>query len=203
VGSNPLATVPKDVIALLLAVTRRDGNGLGRARRLAVAASAARKTTAAGARADCEVGARMAGRFRLGPQVSVALDDIFERWDGKGAPRGKRQDEIALPARFAAVAFTAVMFDEVAGAAAAAAETVRRWSGRLLDPSIAAAFDRDALEASVAQDALVSVVQAEPGARHWVSEALHDLGRAAVPTGVWEKPGPLSTSECSSAPPWS
>jgi HD-GYP domain-containing protein (c-di-GMP phosphodiesterase class II) len=240
-------TVPGDALALLLAVSGGPGGALGRARRLAVAAARARKVTAEGARADCEVGARMARRFQLGRQVPAALDDIFERWDGRGAPRGKRRDAIALPARVAAVAFAAVMFDEVGGAAAAV-ETVRRWSGRILDPSIAAAFDRDALEATVADDALVAVVRAEPGVPQRVSDPqvdevargfaelvdlkspylhgrstavaslaetagrllgldadrtrtlrraglLHDLGRAGVPTGVWEKPGPLSTSE--------
>lgn len=97
------------------------------------------KFIAAGARADCEVGADLTRRLRLPGAVSRAVLDGFERFDGKGAPAGKAGEDIAEPARFAAVAYTAVMFDAVGGGDAAA-EMVSRWSGRALDPAIAAIF---------------------------------------------------------------
>ena len=137
------------------------------------------------------------------------------------------------------------MFDAVAGRAAAA-ETVALWSGRALDPAVAAIFlDGPAeLLAISGPDALqAAVAEAEPEPRRMFSdeaaldEALagfgdaadlkspwftghsrgvarlaraaaqrlspaeaalvyraglvHDLGRVAVPAGVWERPGPL------------
>ena len=54
-------------------------------------------------------------------------------------PAGRAGGEIETGARFAGVGYAAVMFEAVAGGAAAA-ETVARWSGRALDPAIAAVF---------------------------------------------------------------
>jgi hypothetical protein len=88
---------------------------------------------AEGAQADCEVGAGLAGRLRLPEEVGRAILDAFERYDGHGVPGGRARDEITLAARFAAVGFTAVMFDTVGGAKVAA-QTVAQWSGRALGP---------------------------------------------------------------------
>ena len=41
---------------------------------------------AEGARADCEVGAGLAGRLRLSEEVGRAILDAFERYDGNGVP---------------------------------------------------------------------------------------------------------------------
>src|SRR5690349_4559581 len=114
------------------------GEGVDRVRMLSRAAGAA-KFFAEGARADCEVGAGLARRLRLPDAVGRAVLDGFERFDGRGAPAGKAGADVAEAARFAAVGFAAVMFDAVGGATAAA-ETVRRWSGRALDPAIADIF---------------------------------------------------------------
>lgn len=78
----------------------------------------------------------MTRRLRLPPAVGEAVLDGFERFDGRGAPVGKAGDQIAAAARFAAVGYCAVMFDEVGGDAAAS-EAVARWSGRALDPAAA------------------------------------------------------------------
>jgi HD-GYP domain-containing protein (c-di-GMP phosphodiesterase class II)/DNA-binding CsgD family transcriptional regulator len=207
------------------------------------------KFIAAGARADCEVGADLTRRLRLPEAVSRAVLDGFERFDGKGAPAGKAGADVAEPARFAAVAYTAVMFDAVGGGDASA-EMVSRWSGRALDPAIAAVFaDAPAglLEISNPDDLWAAVVDAEPPLRRTfrdeaaLDEALagfgdaadlktpwfqghsrgvaqlaragaerlavvdpalayragllHDLGRVAVPTGIWDRPGPLRPEE--------
>ncbi|MGO8892404.1 MAG: HD domain-containing phosphohydrolase [Streptosporangiaceae bacterium] len=200
---------------------------------------------AEGARADCEVGAILAERLRLPEAVGRAVRDAFERFDGCGVPAGRAGDEVAEPARFAAVGYAAVMFDAVAGGVAAA-ETVGRWSGRALDPAIAAIFldaPAELLRISGPDDVQAAVVEAEPEPRRMfrdeaaLEEALagfgdaadlkspwftghsggvarlaraaaerlspadaalvyraglvHDLGRVAVPAGVWERPGPL------------
>ena len=120
---------------------------------------------AEGARADCEVGAVLAERLRLPEAVGRAVLDAFERFDGCGVP-GRAGDEVAEAARFAAVGYAAVMFDAVAGGVAAA-ETVARWSGRALDPAIAAVFldaPAELLRISGPDDLQAAVVEAEPRA---------------------------------------
>ena len=141
------------------------------------------------------------------------------------------------------------MFEAVAGGAAAA-EAVARWSGRALDPAIAAVFLDSAAELlriTAPDDLWAAVVDAEPEPRRVfadeaaLEEALagfgdaadlkspwftghsrgvarlaraaaerlspadaalayraglvHDLGRVAVPAGVWERPGPLRAED--------
>jgi HD-GYP domain-containing protein (c-di-GMP phosphodiesterase class II)/DNA-binding CsgD family transcriptional regulator len=224
------------------------GRGLDRLRILGRLPGMA-KLIAAGARADCEVGANLTERVRLPESVGRAVLDGFERFDGRGVPDGKAGAEIAEAARFAAVGYAAVMFDAVGGEAVAA-ETVARWSDRALDPTIAATFQdapSELLRISAPDDLWAAVVDAEPAPqRTFLDEAvfddtlggfgdaadlktpwfqghsagvarlartaaqcvpaadaalvyraglLHDLGRVAVPTGVWERPGPLRAEE--------
>lgn len=200
-------------------------------------------------RADCEVGAELTRRLRLPGTVTRAVLDGFERFDGRGVPEGRVGDEVAEAARYAAVGFAAVMFDVVGGAETAVA-MVARWSGRALDPAIAALFldaPAELLAVSGPDDLWAAVVEAEPDPRRtfrddaaleaalaafadaadlktpWfhghsggvarlarnaaeklAPEAaallyraglLHDLGRVAVPTGIWERPGPLRPDE--------
>jgi len=232
------ATRPAEALGLLLGL----GAGAERFKVLA-RAPAVPRLVAEGARADCEVGAEVTQRLRLPEAVRRAVLDGFERFDGKGAPAGRAGPEIAEPARFAAVGFAAVMFDAIGGAAAAV-EAVTRWSGRALDPAIAAVFvdaPAELLDVSNPDDLFAAVVDAEPPPRRTfhdgaaLDEALaafgdaadlktpwlhghsggvarlaraaaarlddvdatlvhraglvHDLGRVAVPTGVWERPG--------------
>src|SRR5262245_14868606 len=230
--------------ALRLLAGLRDG--AGRLRILARAPSVPTLMTE-GARADCEVGAGITRRLRLPESVARAVLDGFERFDGHGAPEGRAGTEIAEAARFAAVAYAAVMFDAVGGERAAV-EKVGGWSARALDPSIAAVFleaPAELLGMSDPDDLWAAVVDAEPAPRRafradadlddalaafgdaadlkspWfhghsrgvaalartaaASEPdatlvyraglLHDLGRVAVPTGVWERTGPLRPDE--------
>lgn len=240
-------TAPLDVLPFLWDIspgrTRAD-----RVRAFAATLRLAKRTTTEGALADCEIGARMARRFGLAPGVESALLQVFERWDGKG-PGGAIGENIALPARYAAVAYAVVMFED--GGTTRVREIVGRWAGHSLDPGIAAQvalqLDRT-VEATREEDAWLAVVAAEPepyrrafdqqlddvaggfadvvdlkspffhghsrgvaalaasaaGAvglgQDKVAEVrraglLHDLGRAGIPTGIWEKPGALTTAE--------
>jgi HD-GYP domain-containing protein (c-di-GMP phosphodiesterase class II) len=206
---------------------------------------------AEGARADCEVGALLAGCLRLPEAVRQAVLDAFERFDGHGVPAGRAGPEIAQAARFAAVGYAAVMF-EAAGGGTAAAEAVARWTGRALDPDVAAVFTdapAELLRISDPDDLWAAVADAEPEPRRvfrddaaldealaafgdaadlkspWFSGhsrgvarlaraaaaagrvsladpvlvyragLLHDLGRVAVPAGVWERPGRLRAED--------
>ena len=152
-------TRPMEALRLLAGL----GEGTGRLRMLSRARGAA-SFFADGVRADCEVGAELTRRLRLPDAVHRAVLDGFERYDGRGAPTGRAGAEIAEPARYAAVAYAAVMFDAVGGAAVAA-ERVQRWSGRALDPSIAAIFAEapsELLHLSGPDDLAAAVVDAEP-----------------------------------------
>jgi HD-GYP domain-containing protein (c-di-GMP phosphodiesterase class II) len=242
-------TAPREALAYLFGLSegrplRRRASAFGSALR------SAKGVIAEGARADCEVGAHMARRFELDPAVEEALLAIFERWDGKGAPRGLAGEAIPFAARYAALAFAVVMFASEGGRTAAT-EVVSRWSGRVLDPALVTAFVKqadDLLEVAAADDAWTAVLDAEPrpvtfvsdrrldevargfadavdlkspfflghssGVAHLAERAgtlaglgdgevvalrraglLHDLGRAGIPTGIWEKPGPLSVAD--------
>jgi hypothetical protein len=121
------ASRPMEALRLLAGL----GEGVGKLQMLGRARGAA-TFFAEGARADCEVGADLTRRLRLPEAVSRAVLDGFERFDGRGAPEGRAGTDVAEPARFAAVAYAAVMFDAVGGGVVAA-ETVGRWSGRALD----------------------------------------------------------------------
>jgi len=202
-----------------------------------------------GARADCEVGAGLTARLQLPEAVRRAVLDSFERYDGHGVPAGRAGTDVAEASRFAAVGFTAVMFDAARGRDAAV-ETVARWSGRALDPDVAtifAAAPGELLGLCDPDDLWAAVVEAEPGRpRSFRDEAaldealagfgdaadlktpwftghsrgvarlartaaeqlgsvdpsvvhragvLHDLGRVAVPTGIWERPSALRPEE--------
>jgi len=225
--------------------------GLGRRLRAAgVAATRAGAITAGYARANCEVAAMTARRLGLGAGVVRSVDAVFERVDGKGAPRRLRRDAIPVPARIAQVAVCAALFDRLGGPDLAV-QTIRRRAGTSLDADVAAAFcDRaQAMLAELqAQDVVRAALAAEPGPARAVGEDaidgvcrafgdavdlkspyhhghaagvaslagaaaerlrlpageaaavaraghLHDLGRAAVPNGIWERPGPLTSAE--------
>ncbi|MGB9376223.1 MAG: HD domain-containing phosphohydrolase [Mycobacteriales bacterium] len=139
------------------------------------------------ARADCEVGAELTQRLRLPSAVHGAVLCAFERFDGKGSPDGLAGDDVPEAARFAAAAFAAVMFDAVGGSELAVA-TVARWSGRALDPSVAALFldsPTELLEISNPDDAWAAVVATEPEPHRMfrdeehLDEALAGFGDAA------------------------
>jgi HD-GYP domain-containing protein (c-di-GMP phosphodiesterase class II) len=129
-----------------------------------------------GVRADCEVAARMARRFRLRDTVAAALYQSFERWDGHGMPQRLAGDAISLPARVGHVAFAAAMFND-AGGPGTAADAIRRWSGRLLDPSIAQRFLRrsdELLKTVKCEDIWIDALAAEPAPQQLVPESRVD-----------------------------
>src|SRR5207248_7809791 len=88
---------------------------LGRTR--AVAAMAARGKRLGGElqRADCEVMIHGSQRLGLAPAVARGLGDVYERWDGKGGPRGVRGEAIDLSARILAVAHEAEIHYRIGG----------------------------------------------------------------------------------------
>jgi HD-GYP domain-containing protein (c-di-GMP phosphodiesterase class II) len=114
--------------------------------------------------ASCEVARATARRIALGDDVQRSVYEVHEWWNGKGAPRGLRGEEIALPARIARVAAEAARFSNIGGAELAAG-AVRRRSGAVLDPSIVQAFVASAhalLAEATAGDPRKRILEVEP-----------------------------------------
>ncbi len=116
------------------------------------------------ATAACEVGRATAVRLGLPPGVQRGLHEVYEAWNGSGGALGLKGEAIALPARIASLAATAVHFDSLGGPSLAI-DAVRKQRGRALDPSLAAAFQADAtglLAVASADDLHAAVLDAEP-----------------------------------------
>jgi putative nucleotidyltransferase with HDIG domain len=248
-GSKADFAEPREILGFLGEVTR-GRRAADRVRIVVAGLAAGKRFDAALSTANCEIAATVARRLELGPAVADGLMDMFERWDGKGSPAGRRGDEIARPARYAQLGHQAAVFARLGGADAAVA-MVRRRAGSALDPELAEAFVADGMELIAGLDAgdpCDAVLAAEPSPRLRVPAArlgdvagvfadvvdlkspilmghsagvaelaaaaareigmaeaevealriaglLHDLGRAAVPTGVWEQPGPLAQAQ--------
>ena len=185
----------------------------------------------------CEVSVTLARRLGLPAEVQLALDQVYERWDGHG-PSGIRGDDLRLAARISHVVDVVEIADR-AGGVRAARELIRRRSGTHFDPAIAEAFDRGASDLLSGLDDDVDMMRAaldaEPTPRPrtprselqtlaraiadfadlkspWtlghspavaelaagaareedretllLAGLLHDLGRVAVPNGIWDK----------------
>ena len=198
----------------------------------------------------CEGGRLLAQRLHLGSEVAHALEQVTERWDGKGVPGAAAGEQICRPVRIVRVVHDLVAIAQ-ARDDAAAIEALRRRRGRGYDPAVvdAALADPGALlRASEVPEAWERVIEAEPRpvatistagletvarafgefadlklgflrghssrvaelaaaaadglgrSRAEISEVraagfLHDLGRVAVPNGIWERPGRLSAAE--------
>src|SRR5262249_42864406 len=92
--------------AMFGALLRHVGEGhppLRRAGILAAALAAGARMAQDGGRAHsaahCEVAQLLADRLGFGPTVQQTLGQVFERWDGRGRPRGLAGTDLALPVR--------------------------------------------------------------------------------------------------------
>jgi HD-GYP domain-containing protein (c-di-GMP phosphodiesterase class II) len=241
---------PREALPYLVFELGKGATPLFRARAVSAAISKGQKVDEELARSNCEVAVHVTRRLGLGAGVQRGLNEIYERWDGKGNPRKLSGDDVALPARFAQVASQAVLFDRLGGPELAS-EVVRRRAGTALDPSIADALlrhGRELLAEITSADASIAVIETEPEPHRRIAETgidevarafadmvdlkspfmhghsvavsglaeaaaidlglteaevvrvrraglLHDLGRAGVPNGIWDKPGPLTATE--------
>lgn len=131
---------PREAIHAMFAAGR--GLGItGRARSVIGNVTRGKELGGLIVRADCEANARFARRFGMGQGMVAILDDIYERWDGTGAPGGLRGDDSALGARILALAHQAEIHHRVHGRAAAK-EMTRQRSGGWFDPACVGAFAR-------------------------------------------------------------
>jgi len=119
------------------------------------------------------VAAQTARRLGLSDGVQRGLHEVFEWWNGKGAPQGLEGDDIALVGRVAHVGGTAAEHD-VLGGPELAIEAVRRRAGIVFDPAVADVFVTHAvelLETASVGDPRQRVLAAEPQPFRIISEA--------------------------------
>lgn len=134
------------------------------------------------AAAHCEVAQRLAERMGFAANVRDALGQVFERWDGRGAPAGLRGEEVARPVRVVRFAQDAQVLYRRGGVEATVA-VARQRAGGLYDPTIVAHFVEDApqlLRALDAESAWDAVLAAETGPRPWMTETQLESGLRAV-----------------------
>jgi HD-GYP domain-containing protein (c-di-GMP phosphodiesterase class II) len=169
-------TYAVDLAGLPAAVflARHVGRGKSPLRRARIAGS----FVAAGRRAieqfdhtHCVVAGQLAQQLGLGPEVRDPLQQVFERWDGKGTPSGLEGEELALPVRIVQLADVVEVFHRLGGVESAV-EVARRRSGTQFDPALAERFCRLAPELLGRLDATASwdaVIEAEPALQESLS----------------------------------
>ncbi len=89
----------------------------------------------------CGAARVLARRLELGAAVELALDEVFERFDGQGTPKGLEGDAISLPARLAQVSHQAVLA-WLEGGVDHARAVLTHASGKTLDPKLAKAASK-------------------------------------------------------------
>ncbi len=63
----------------------------------------------------CEVAQRIAERIGLSAEIRENLGQLYERWDGKGLPRGLSGNAVKLPVRLVTLAQDAIALTEARG----------------------------------------------------------------------------------------
>src|SRR6266700_2300385 len=87
----------------------------------------------------CEVAQRIAERIGLSDEIRENLGQLYERWDGKGLPRGLSGNAVRLPVRLVTLAQDAIALTEAHGFEAMQAMIAKR-SGGGYEPELADLF---------------------------------------------------------------
>jgi HD-GYP domain-containing protein (c-di-GMP phosphodiesterase class II) len=129
----------------------------------------------------CEVAQRLAERLGLSGNVQHNLGQIYERWDGRGLPRGLKGEAIAPAVRVVTLAQDAIVLRAAHGDAAALAKLKARRGGAY-DPRVVDRFLRNALELIGGIDAVSweAVLALEPKPHTVLSEAEFDAACVAI-----------------------
>lgn len=122
--------------------------------------------------AHCEVAQRLSSRLGFAPEMSEYLWQIYERWDGKGDPKGLKGEQIALSARVIHLAQDAVIFQTIGGTEAVL-KMVRERTGRYFDPGLADLFCKhagDLCESINVNSVWDATLASEPGTPTFLSD---------------------------------
>jgi HD-GYP domain-containing protein (c-di-GMP phosphodiesterase class II) len=113
----------------------------------------------------CEAATQLGRRLGLGDGVVRALDETYERFDGKGLPKRQSRESLSIVSRVLAVAETAAMFLRLPGGEALGARILSERAGGQFDPTVVERFldGADAIAGPARADSLLgAVLDAEP-----------------------------------------
>jgi HD-GYP domain-containing protein (c-di-GMP phosphodiesterase class II) len=127
---------PMDVVRLMVDHAGPGLSGFARLRAVAAVLAAGRKPAELNFRMACEVADAFAIRLGLGEAVRSALGATFERWNGRGLPRGLKGTEIPRPMRIAHLSQEFEVLARVEGAEGARV-TIKARRGKAYDPDLA------------------------------------------------------------------
>jgi len=91
----------------------------------------------------CEVAQRIAERLGLPPELRESLGQIYERWDGRGLPRGLSGEAVKFPVRLVTLAQDAIALTEAHGFAGMTRMITKR-AGGAYEPELVERFLADA-----------------------------------------------------------
>jgi HD-GYP domain-containing protein (c-di-GMP phosphodiesterase class II) len=130
----------------------------------------------------CEVAQRLAERLGFGAGLIEALGQLYERWDGRGLPRGLRGEAVAPAVLLVTLAQDAVIHQRLSGRDAAV-RMVRERSGGAYNPHHAEYFCAHATTLMQDLDDEPSwelVLGCEPGERAVLNQAQFDTACQAL-----------------------
>jgi HD-GYP domain-containing protein (c-di-GMP phosphodiesterase class II) len=151
----------------------RKRSPLGRARTVATFMARAPAAVPRIFAARCEVASQLGRRLGLGEAVVRALDETYERFDGKGAPRRKSGEALSPLSGVLAVAEHVATLLPLPDGEALAFDTLKRRSGGQFDPAVVRALEgmREELVAPARVAApLAALLDAEPAPRRMVDD---------------------------------
>jgi HD-GYP domain-containing protein (c-di-GMP phosphodiesterase class II) len=124
----------------------------------------------------------LAARLGLPQQVRDSVEQTFERWDGKGVPKGTRGEEILFTSRLVTLADVVEVFHRAGGTDAAVAVACQR-RGTQFDPQVVDVFVDQAAALFAGLDEASSwdaVLGAEPGRGIRLTGAAFDAALEAI-----------------------
>ena len=179
-------------LPLLTFMVRNAGSGSSPLRRLALVAEVlTSKVVERSFVAHCDAAAGMAARFGLGPGVADVLQQLFERWDGKGTPNKLRGAALVPAVRVLHIADIVEVYDRLGGSAAAVA-VARERRGGMFDPALVDCFcdNHEALLVDLDGSSWDEVIGSDPALGRpldddELDEALASLGDYADLKSPW------------------
>lgn len=127
---------PMDVVRLMVDHAGPGETGFRRFVAVVNAVAVGRKTAELNFRAACEVADAFAARLGLDAAVREALRANFERWNGRGLPRGLKETAIPAPMRVAQVSQEFEVLARSVGVPGAL-DALRSRRGKAYDPELA------------------------------------------------------------------
>ncbi len=124
----------------------------------------------------CEVAQRLAERFGFDKNVIYGLGQLYERWDGKGSPKGIKGEAIAPAVLVVTLAQDMVLFHRLSGVDAAL-NIARERKGSTYAPPLVEVFCAHAEELCKELDqepSWTAVLELEPGPRESLTEEQFD-----------------------------